>query len=181
LHISEEYGYNSWYAVLSDERFEELKNNWKTIKGLNCLVPVRFLVPEAVNFPLLKKDEYLSDRSYLEKNKIRIENAHIHQSDDSYLADVEYEIPEQDNFEFMGVKYSENELNEIFNKYRSEDNKEYERRYEESPEKFQCGIVPEAWQRSGFGPLDEIFDWPEDAPLPTGWTRANDGRIVRQY
>lgn len=181
LNISEEYGCNQWYAILSNERYEELKKNWQTIKGLNCLVPVRFLIPEAVNFPLRIEDQKFADPEFLRENNVRIENAHIHQSDDSYIADLNYEIPEQENFEFMGIEYTSEQISEIFNKYRTEDDQEYDKRYEANPEFFEHGIaVPEAWGLlDGFGPLDEIYDWPEDMALPKGWIRHSDGRIVR--
>jgi len=179
LNISEEYGFNSWYAILTDERFEELKSEWLTIKGLNCLVPVRFLIPEAVNLPLLDEDQKYADEKYLEENGVRIESVHIHQSDDSYLADVSFEIPEQANFEFKGKEYSKEELDIIFQEYKDVDNKECERRFSDKEVVFDT--IPRAWRmHDGFGPIDHIYDWPLDVPLPKGWVRRHEGLIERE-
>lgn len=182
LSIDEEYGYNVWYAILSDERYEELKKEWQTIKGLNCLVPVRFLIPEAVNLPLLPEDQKYADEKYVADNNIRIESAHIHQSDDSYLSGVDYEIPDQDEFEFKGKRYSEEELNSIFREYKDADNNEINRREKETPELFEGGIyIPRAWRlQDGFGPIVEIYDWPVEVPLPAGWVRTHEGKIERE-
>lgn len=179
LSIDEEYGYNSWYAVLSDERFEELKREWQTIKGLNCLVPVRFLIPEAITLPLRAEDQIYANEDYLKENNIRIETAHIHQSDDSHFADLRFEIPDQDDFEFKGKRYSEEELNNIFQEYKTADNAEYDRRDKEN---IEVGIgIPKAWRlNDGFGPIDAIYDWPLDVPLPKGWVRRHEGLIERE-
>jgi hypothetical protein len=178
LNISEEYGFNSWYAILTDERFEELKSEWRTIKGLNCLVPVRFLIPEAVNLPLLESDQKYADEKYLEENSIKIESVHVHQSDDSYFADLDFEIPEQANFEFKGKEYSEEELNNIFHEYKDADNKECERRFSDQQ---VFDTIPRAWcVHNGLGPIDQIYDWPLDVPLPEGWVRRHEGLIERK-
>lgn len=125
LNISEEYGSNHWYAVITEERYEELKNEWRTIKGLNCLVPVRFLIPEALDFPLKPEHAQLSDEKYIKANSIKIINAHIHQCDDSFLEGVDGDIPEGE-FEFKGISYSRDEVSKIFHQYRDEDNKRWE-------------------------------------------------------
>lgn len=182
LHIAEEYGYNAWYACVSDERYEEIKQDWQTIKGLNCLVPVRFLIPEARNLPVLPEHNHLTDYSFLIENKVEVISVHIHQSDDSYLGDLSYEIPEQESFEFKGVQYSEDQVTEIFHCYRDEDDKEYDKRSTLHPELFQNGILaPKEWyQLDGFGQVDAIYDWPEDCPLPKGWVRTKSGEIQRE-
>ena len=162
LHISEEYGFNEWYAILSDERYEELKNQWKTLKGLNCLVPVRFLVPEAKNFPLRDEHKDYGDLEYLQKNKVQIVGSHIHQSDDSWLEDADYDIPESQNFEFKGKTYTEEEVNKIFHQYRDEEDKEFEELSKKHPEMFdRPHFYPESWNRlkEGGGVVKMEVDW----------------------
>lgn len=163
LNISEEYGCNHWYAVLSDERYEQLKNEWLTIRGLNCLVPVRFLIPEALNFPLLPEYAQFADEKYLEANNIQVINAHIHQSDDSFLEGVDGDIPEGE-FEFKGIRYSEDQVYEIFHQYRDED------------DKIESSSAP---NNLSFGlDVTEILEWPDDVALPVGWIRTKD-KIVK--
>jgi len=135
LNISEEYGCYHWYAVISEERYEDLKNEWQTIKGLNCLVPVRFLIPEALDFPLKPEHAQLSDEKYIEANNIKIINAHIHQCDDSFLEGVDGDIPEG-KFEFKGISYSEEEVRKIFHQYRDEDNKRWSENEQTEPAKI---------------------------------------------
>lgn len=170
LNISEEYGYAHWYAVLTNERYEELKKEWQTIRGLNCLVPVRFLIPEASSFPLRPEHAQFAEDEYLKANKIQVISVHVHQSDDSYLGDLGWTIPDQNMFEFKGVKYTEEQVTALFDKYRAEDIADYEMRKEE---------IEAPWQPDGFGPIDMIYDWPDDTPLPTGWVRTSEGTIVR--
>lgn len=170
LNISEEYGYNHWYAVISEDRYEELKKEWQTIKGLNCLVPVRFLIPEALNFPLLPEHSQFSDPTYIESSGTKVVDAHIHSSDDSFLEGVEYEIPEGD-FAFKGKTYSEEEVNKIFHQYRDEDNK----RWDESE---QVAQIPD---HLSFGlDVTEIYEWPADLVLPAGWVRTKDRMIKNE-
>lgn len=167
LNISEEYGYDQWYAVISEDRYQELKNEWQTIKGLNCLVPVRFLIPEALNFPLRPEHAQFSDPKYIESSGAQIVDAHIHQWDDSFLQGVDYDIPEGE-FSFKGKTYSEEEVNKIFHEYRDEDNKRLD--------ELDAAQVPD---HLGFGlNITEIYDWPEDVPLPAGWIRTKD-RILK--
>lgn len=108
LRIDEEYGFREWYAVLSDERWEEVQREWRTIKGLTCLVPVPFLIPEAVQPPVLPEHEGLSG--------FEMVSAHIHQYDDSNLGDLDYRIPEGD-FEFKGVRYTEEQVSELYDRH----------------------------------------------------------------
>lgn len=146
LFVNEEYGYNTWYAIISDERYEEIKSEWQTIKGLNCLVPVRFLFPEAKNLPLYPEDQKYADKEYLAQNNIEIIDCHVHQSDDSFLAGINYEIPEQKRFEFKGKIYSEEEVYKILDEYRTKDQETYDERYASTPELFERGVVsPTAW------------------------------------
>lgn len=172
LEISEEYGYDQWYAIVSEERYEELKKEWQTIKGLNCLVPVRFLIPEALNFPLRPEHAQFAEENYFELNNIKNVSVHVHDSDDSYFGDLEFEIPDQDDFEFKGVRYTDEEVNAIFQKYRDEDIANYEARNKEKE-------TEAPWRPDGFGTIDAIYDWPDDVPLPSGWVRTSEGSIVR--
>lgn len=143
VNISEEYGCNHWYAALSNERFEELKSEWQTIKGLNCLVPVRFLIPEALNFPLRPEHAQFADDKYLEANSIEVVNAHIHECDDSFLEGADYDIPEGE-FEFKGKTYSEDEVLKIFHRYRDEDEKNLSEEPENIPFK-SCFEITEVY------------------------------------
>jgi hypothetical protein len=123
LKISEEYGFQSWYAFLTNEEFEEAKRRWQTIKGLNCLVPVQFIFPQAKMYDrgverwnLRFTDERFQPEDYEFENiwgQIAIVCAHVHQSDDSYLDCVEYEIPESDYFEMDGKIYSDSDITTI--------------------------------------------------------------------
>jgi hypothetical protein len=175
LQIDEEYGFNSWYAVISDERWEELKIEWKTIKGLCCLVPIRFLVPEAVNLPLLPQDIKYSNSEYLKENNIEVLGAHVHQSDDSWLEGVNYDIPDQEEFEFKGKTYNDKEVHDIFNKYRDEEHKLWDQRVvlDDLNERF---YLPCKNQME----VTDIFVWPEDVNLPQGFVRKEDGQIVKE-
>lgn len=88
LHISEEYGYRTWVAVLTTEQYQQLLARWSTIKGLNCMVPVKLIVPQAVEV-----DRF--DRSRV------THECHIHECDDSYLAGSDYRIPDTDDGTFV--------------------------------------------------------------------------------
>jgi hypothetical protein len=91
--IDEEYGYKMWIAEVSDVELSELIRRWKTIRGLNCLVPVTSIFPTAKEIDILEED--------IEKDVIK---AHVHECDDSYFeAAGEYKIPESDHFSIDGV------------------------------------------------------------------------------
>lgn len=121
LIISEEYGCQMWYAILSEMEFEKLSNKWKTIRGLNCLVPVNFIIENAK--PLVQYDFFVVKYFDKEIHLVDVENffeivdCHIHQWDDSFIGNVEYEIP-QGNFEINGKSFSNEEVEAIFHQYR---------------------------------------------------------------
>ena len=99
INIEEEYGYRSWIAHVTPEEFEIIKKRWKTIRGLHCCVPVNLIIPQAIeSFP---KKEYMRGK---------VLHCHIHQSDDSFLDEVEYKIPEAEEFEIDGRVFSLEEL-----------------------------------------------------------------------
>lgn len=98
LLIEEEYGYRDWYAELTEQEFEELCARWKTLRGLNCLVPVTLIIPQAVE---------LDDGRRV--NPEHTHRCHIHEEDDSYLEGCGYEIPPDDYFWMNGRKYDRDE------------------------------------------------------------------------
>jgi hypothetical protein len=124
LVISEEYGCQMWYAILSEVEFEKLSKRWKTIKGLNCLVPINFIIEGAK--PLVQYDFFSINFDNKKIHLIDVENffdiveCHIHQSDDSFIEGVDYGIPEG-NFEIDGKVFSDEEVEAIFHQY-SDDN-----------------------------------------------------------
>ena len=126
LLISEEYGCQEWYAVLSEDQFENLKKRWITIKGLNCLVPVNFIIEQAKplcnheKFPIKVGDTFvdLQDVDFF----MNVVSAHIHQSDDSYISTVDYEIPEGDEFEMEGISHSREHVYNLFDQYKKRNN-----------------------------------------------------------
>jgi hypothetical protein len=50
--IEEEYGYRYWLARLTDKEYAKLIGRWENITGLNCLVPVDFIIPQATEVDL---------------------------------------------------------------------------------------------------------------------------------
>jgi len=156
LYISEEYGYRTWYAVLTDERWEELKSEWCTLKALNCLVPVPFLIPEARSFPLWPEHEKYANVDVLRAENVRLMRAHIHEPDDSGISTVDYVIPPQsedtgDEFEFKGQVYTEEDVARLHAEYAQRYNSGWEVRLAEHPELATADIGPPAiW----FGPPD---------------------------
>lgn len=132
--ISEEYGFRSWYAVLSDESWDRIQQDWKTIKGLNCLVPVPFLIPEAHSFPILPEHQRFVNED------VEVVSAHIHQHDDSGIEGVEHKIPEGD-FEFKGVAYTEGQVRDIFEEYQAKYQETHKFRRENEPGYFDNNFV----------------------------------------
>lgn len=188
LTISEEYGYRHWYAVLSEQQFAQLQKDWQTIKGLSCIVPVQFLIPQARPLwalPVTPEHQIYLTQNGLAEHNVRIRGAHIHQSDDSGLAGVAYDIPEQEEFEFLGKTYTHDEVSALFNEYSNRESREFYRYSSADPKLADDPVMfPEAWDSySGNVPkleISEIFVWPEDQPLPAGFTRTEDGKIVKE-
>jgi hypothetical protein len=130
LLITEEYGYQHWLAVLEPAAFEAACARWKTMKGLNCLVPVPFLFPTVT---LATREELASaeEQAYFAGDKVV--GVHVHQADDSSIGGVDYVIPETDHFEIDGKVYSEDELNDIFQASRRVTSHEKEKKVELPP------------------------------------------------
>lgn len=122
MSISEEYGCQEWYAVLSDDQFENLKKRWMTIKGLNCLVPVNFIIEQAK--PLCNHEKFpIKVGNFIVELKdidlfMNVISAHIHESDDSGISGIIYEIPESEFFEIDGIAYTQEQISDIFHDYR---------------------------------------------------------------
>lgn len=96
--IKEEYGYREWVANLTQEEYADLLNRWETMRGLNCLVPVPLIIPQAVQIT----DEELI--AFLDSGQTYY-RCHIHEHDDSYLEGSYYRIPEAEYFYMEGIKY----------------------------------------------------------------------------
>jgi hypothetical protein len=187
LSISEEYGYRNWYAILSERQFEQLKEDWQTLKGLNCLVPVQFLVPQAKPLwalPFTQEHQVYLTQDGLAQHNVRIRSAHIHEPDDSGLADLKYSIPEQRTFEFLGTEYTEDEVTKLMHEYSDRESREFERTRAAHPEIATMPVMyPEAWQAYSSNlpifEVTEIIAWPDDEPLPDGFERDEDGNIFK--
>ncbi len=98
LLISEEYGYRHWLAELTDAEYQELIRRWETMRGLNCLVPVKLIVPQA--------REMSDEEDYPQEAK----RCHIHECDDSHLEGSSYKIPDDEFFWLDGQKYDKMDL-----------------------------------------------------------------------
>src|SRR5262245_48737628 len=102
LLIDEEYGYRTWLAELSQEEYAQLLKRWETIRGMSCLVPVRLVVPQAVEITDEKVIEMLDAGQTFYR-------CHMHEEDDSHLEGSIYEIPADTHFWMEGRKYEEKE------------------------------------------------------------------------
>jgi hypothetical protein len=188
LTISEEYGYRNWYAVLTRAEYEQICADWKTMKGLNCLVPVRFLVPQAKPLWMLK---YTPEHAFtmtldgLAGMDVEIVGSHVHQADDSGLGGVDYDIPEQETFEFKGREYTDDEVHALHSADRDREDVEINAVIAKNPEMWRDPVVqPQAWyDYSDNTPkmeITNIFVWPEDMELPEGFERTDDGKIIKK-
>lgn len=188
LTISEEYGYRNWYAVLTRAEYEQICADWKTMKGLNCLVPVRFLVPQAKPLWMLK---YTPEHAFtltldgLAGMDVEIVGSHIHESDDSGLGGIKYDIPEQETFEFKGREYTYDDVCALHSADRDREDVEINAVIAENPEMWRDPVVqPPAWyDYSANVPkmeITNIFVWPEDMELPEGFERTDDGKIIKK-
>ncbi len=85
LLISEEYGREHWLLETDKPGYDALIGRWKTIRNLTCLVPVRWIFPEA---RLLSDEEFaLLDLS------APLKHCHVHEYDDSWLDHAYHDIP----------------------------------------------------------------------------------------
>ena len=101
LYISEEYGYRHWLAELTDGEYEDLLRRWNTMRGLNCLVPVTLIVPQAREID--PKSGICFDRDRIPEDA---KHCHIHECDDSRIEGSDYRIPDDEFFWIDGVKYN---------------------------------------------------------------------------
>jgi len=108
LLISEEFGYKEWYAILTRAEYAQLEQDWATIQGLTCLVPVTLLIPQAHQWPWLPEHA-----KYENLVGVTVQTCHVHESDDSSLGTLEFTIPEQKTFEFKGVEYTRSMLADV--------------------------------------------------------------------
>lgn len=118
LFIDEEYGYRHWIADLTDEEWQALQQRWRTIKGMNCLVPVRFLVPKAKLIEWGDYDGKDFGKRFHECRDRATVFAHFHDEDDSRLSGCDdYEIPSLNDdrmgFEIDGRRYTHQELTDM--------------------------------------------------------------------
>jgi hypothetical protein len=102
LVIDEEYGYRTWLAELTLEEYAQLLARWETMRGLSCLVPIKLVIPQAVEI----SDE---DVIKMHDNGETYYRCHMHDYDDSYLEGSRYDIPEDTHFWMNGRKYEEPE------------------------------------------------------------------------
>ncbi len=102
LYIQEEYGYREWLAEVSEEEFTDLKRRWQTMRGLFCSVPVQLIIPQAREM----EDKDFEDLRISPYDK----GCHIHECDDSYLEEVDYDIPEDESFWLDGKSYSHQDI-----------------------------------------------------------------------
>jgi hypothetical protein len=114
MFITEEYGYRHWLAILTAQEFEEFVSRWKTIKGLSCLVPINFLLPQAY---LANREEFQAAEENATAHGDQCVSAHIHESDDSSIEGVDYVIPEQDEFEIDGKVYTDEEVTSLYDAF----------------------------------------------------------------
>lgn len=88
--ISEEYGFQEWFAVYSRRVLYQVANRWQTMKNLNCLVPVPLIFPGA--------KQYCDNQPPIcasERETMQVYHAHVHESDDSgFDACPNFSIPD---------------------------------------------------------------------------------------
>lgn len=107
LAIEEEYGYRHWVAYLDKLEYDDLLQRWASMRGLDYMVPVRLIIPQAV--PAFG----LTDINIHELRRQRVKYCAINLSDDSYLSGAVAGIPEADAFQMDGKTYTEAELIEL--------------------------------------------------------------------
>lgn len=102
LIIDEEYGYRTWIAELTQDEYAQLLARWETIRGMNCLVPIRLVIPQAIE---ITDEDVISlideGRTYY--------RCHMHEEDDSHLEGSHYDIPQDTHFWMDGRRYEESE------------------------------------------------------------------------
>lgn len=120
LNISEEYGYQHWWALYTQEEFDEVRRRWKTMKGLNCLVPVDLIFPGARGQFGEWPPKAVCKGLF---STYEVYGAHVHDSDDSHLETVRYTIPDtvdgnENLFELDGVVYTDAQISQLLDESR---------------------------------------------------------------
>ena len=103
IFIQEEYGYRDWVAEMTEDEYELLLDSWNSMRGLNCLVPVTLIIPQAKPF--------IIEEGWRDKLPEKFKRCHIHECDDSYLEGTEYRPPEDECFIMDGIRYEQYGLN----------------------------------------------------------------------
>lgn len=123
--ISEEYGYQHWFVVYNRRRLEQVKNRWKTMKNLHCLVPVPMVFPGAQRY-LYKSPPGKPPVCAAELEHMEVYHAHVHQSDDSgFDGCPNHTIPDDEGaFQINGKTYTDAEI-EVLREQEKEKSLEY--------------------------------------------------------
>jgi hypothetical protein len=126
LFIEEEYGYREWVADLTAKEWDELVARWQTIRGLNCLVPVRLIVPQARQIVWGKFDSPDFGKDFHESHNRATHFAHIHEHDDSFLSGIDYEIPKTDDesFHMDGKSWTRDDILAMMRQEQQQENSE---------------------------------------------------------
>ena len=115
--ISEEYGYQHWFAVYNQRVYEQVKNRWQTMRNLNCIVPVTLIFPGAKQY--LDRDPPICKT---EMADMTVSHAHVHQCDDSaFDACPKFNIPDDgEDFVINDTVFTDAELMALRDKERDE-------------------------------------------------------------
>lgn len=127
LDISEEYGYQHWWLLCTEDEFADICRRWQTMKNLSCLVPVDFVFPGARGqFAVWPPEGACKSRA----ENARVVKAHVHQHDDSWLDGVTYNIPasvdeNDDTFELDGIAYTREQIVALLDESRARRTADY--------------------------------------------------------
>jgi hypothetical protein len=94
LLIDEEHGYREWYAIVTEERYAELYENFCEMRPtLTCLTPVTDVIPEAVHeafvtYSLNGVKHYVAGDAHVPETDLTVKHAHIHEADDSWMGNT---------------------------------------------------------------------------------------------
>jgi len=110
IDIDEEYGFRNWVAELTEEEYQQLLARWATIKGLNCLVPIPFIIPQA---------KRVEDGAPLPEGAL---SCHIHECDDSWLEGAGRGVPVTKDHSFWmdGICYSYETVKKMYDKWNTD-------------------------------------------------------------
>lgn len=114
LLISEEYGYQYWYAALTEEEYQALLARWATMRGLYCSVPVTLIVPQAKPLWITLEGDFMCSNQKMDLDGKEVLHCHIHEHRDSHLDGSDYIIPDADDFWIDGKRYTYPELCDLY-------------------------------------------------------------------